>query len=399
LEGKHSEFFVVNLNFFGVSHLNLILKTMIITRKIQIYIPENDKKLRKEYYETLYNNRYIAVKIANMTVSHLFALDNSMPYLSEEDKDSITFLGVKGDKATRRNAPYVVASEAFKGQIDMGVCSTIQNTVRKHYQEDKKAGMWKRSLRSYKANMPVPYQANRFRDIRVADYETKDGKKRSGIFFTLTGIPFQMCFGRDRSGNRIIVERIISGEYKMVTSSIQVDDDKKKIFLLLCVDIPQKEVVLKPDKKLYAFLGVFNPITCTTDINSEYRVWKIGTEEEFNHRRRQIQEAVKRCQINNKYSVGGKGRKKKNKAIERFHDKEKNYVDTKLHTYSRMLVDMAIKHECSEIVLMKQIEREDKAKEDNKNEKPFVLRNWSYYGLKDKIQYKSKMYGIKLTVE
>jgi hypothetical protein len=379
---------------------------MIITRKIQIYIPEKDKKLRKEFYETLYNNRYVAVKIANMTVSHLFALDNSMPYLSEEDRDTVTFLGVKGDKATRRNAPYVAASEAFKGQIDMGVCSTIQNTVQKHYQEDKKAGMWKRSLRSYKANMPVPYQANRFQDIRVADYETKDGKKRSGIFFTLTGIPFQMCFGRDRSGNRLIVERVISGEYKMATSSIQIDDEKKKIFLLLCVDIPKKEVTLKPDKKMFAFLGVFNPIVCTTEVAESldamddiYKVWKVGTEEEFNHRRRQIQEAVKRCQENNKYSVGGKGRKKKNKALDRYHDKEKNYVDTKLHTYSRMLVDMAVKHECSEIVLMKQKEREDKAKEDNQNEKPFVLRNWSYYGLKEKIQYKSNMYGIKITVE
>lgn len=380
---------------------------MIITRKIQIYIPENDKKLRKEYYETLYNNRYIAVKIANMTVSHLFALDNSMPYLSKEDKDSITFLGVKGDKATRRNAPYVVASEAFKGQIDMGVCSTIQNTVQKNYQEDKKAGMWKRSLRSYKANMPVPYQANRFRDIRVADYETKDGKKRSGVFFTLTGIPLQMCFGRDRSGNRIIVERIISGEYKMVTSSIQIDDDKGKIFLLLCVDIPQKEVTLKPDKKLYAFLGVFDPIVCTTEItdsldakgDSAYRVWEIGTEEEFNYRRRQIQESVKRCQVNNRYNVGGKGRKKKNKAIDRFADKEKNYVDTKLHTYSRMLVDMAIKHECSEIVLKKQKERADEAKDNNKDGDNFVLRNWGYYGLTEKIKYKAKMYGIEITVE
>lgn len=379
---------------------------MIITRKIQIYIPEKDKNLRKEFYDRLYNNRYIAVKIANMTVSHLFALDNSMPYLSEEDRDTVTFLGVKGDKATRRNAPYVAASEAFKGQIDMRVCSTIQNTVQKYYQEDKKSGMWKRSLRSYKSNMPVPYQANMFQNMRISDYETKDGKKRSGVFFTLTGIPFQMCFGRDRSGNRIIVEKIINGEYKMVTSSIQIDDDKGKIFLLLCVDIPKKEVTLKPDKKMFAFLGVFNPIVCTTEVAESldamddiYKVWKVGTEEEFNHRRRQIQEAVKRCQKNNKYSVGGKGRKKKNKALDRYHDKEKNYVDTKLHTYSRMLVDMAVKHECSEIVLMKQKEREDKAKEDNQNEKPFVLRNWSYYGLKEKIQYKSKMYGIKLTVE
>lgn len=380
---------------------------MIITRKIQIYIPEKDKDLRKEYYEKLYNNRYIAVKIANMTVSHLFALDNSMPYLSDEDRDTVAFLGVKGDKATRRNAPYVAASNAFKGQIDMRVCSTIQNTVQKHYQADKKAGMWKRSLRSYKANMPVPYQANRFTNLRVADYETKDGKIRSGVFFTLTGIPFQMAFGRDRSGNRAIVEKIISGGYKMVTSSIQIDDEKKKIFLQLCVDIPKKETVLKADKKLFAFLGVFNPIVCTTeankdlydDLNNAYRVWEIGTEEEFNHRRRQIQEAVRRCQKNNRYSVGGKGRKKKTKALGRFKEKEKNYVDTKLHTYSRMLVDLAVKHECSEIVLMKQKEREEKAKDDNQKEKPFVLRNWGYYGLKDKIKYKSDMHGIKFTVE
>lgn len=381
---------------------------MIITRKIQIYIPEKDKELRKSYYDKLYNDRYTAVKIANMTVSHLFALDNSMPYLSEEDKDTITFLGVKGDKATRRNAPYVAASEAFKGKIDMGVCSTIQNTVQKSYQEDKKAGMWRRSLRSYKANMPIPYQSKRFLNLRAEDYKTKDGTTRSGIFFTLTGIPFQMAFGRDRSGNRIIVDRIIAGEYKMVTSSIQIDDDKGKIYLLLCVDIPKKETVLKPDKKLFAFLGVFNPIVCTTEVKNlydkdeyeeTYKVWEIGTEEEFNHRRRQIQEAVKRCQEHNKYTNGGKGRKKKTKALDRFKNKEKSYVDTKLHTYSRMLVDLAIKHECGEIVLLKQKEREEKAKKDNENEKPFVLRNWSYYGLKEKIQYKSDMHGIKLTVE
>ena len=51
---------------------------------------------------------------------------------------------------------------------------------------------------------------------------------------------------------------------------------------------------------------------------------------------------------------GGKGRKKKCQAIERWHEKEKNYVDTKLHIYSRMLVDMAVKHKCGKIVLMNQ---------------------------------------------
>ena len=65
---------------------------MIITRKIQIFIPENDKDLRKAYYDKLYANRNIAVKVANMAMSHLFALDNTTPYLSEEDREKIVYL-------------------------------------------------------------------------------------------------------------------------------------------------------------------------------------------------------------------------------------------------------------------------------------------------------------------
>lgn len=376
---------------------------MIITRKIEVYICESDKDLRRSYYEKLYDSRDIAVKTANMCVSHLFALDNTMPYLSDEDKDTITFLGVKGDKATRQNAPYVAASEAFKGQADMGMISCLIQDVRKMYQDDRKKGMWNKSLRSYKSNMPMPFKRERFINLRFADYTDGEGKQRNGCFFTLTGIPFQMKFGRDRSNNRLIVERVISGEYKMCTSSIVVD--RKKTFLLLCVDIPKQDKSLDPKKTMYAFLGVMNPIRCTCDVRAkqEYdsgmKFFEIGTAEEFNYRRRQIQEAVRRCQVNNRYAVGGKGRKKKCQAIERWHEKEKNYVDTKLHTYSRMLVDLAVKHRCGNIVLMNQTHREEIAKEDNADGDNFVLRNWTYYGFKEKIAYKCKMVGIKLDVE
>ena len=376
---------------------------MVITRKIEVFICEDDKDQRKAYYDKLYANRDIAVKVANMAMSHLFALDNTMPYLSDEDKETITFLGVKGNKATKQNAPYVAASQLFKGQADMGMVSCVLQNAQKMYQDDRKKGMWNKSLRSYKSNMPVPFKADRFLDLRFAEYEDKEGKKREGCFFTLMGIPFQCRFGRDRSGNRLIVERVINGEYKMCTSSIQVDG--RKVFLMLCVDIPQKEVKLKEDKTLYAFLGVMNPIVCTCDVRAakEYdsgmKTFEIGTAEEFNYRRRQIQEAVRRCQINNRYSVGGKGRKKKCQAIDRWHDKENNYVDTKLHTYSRLLVDLAVKHSCGKIVLMNQTHREDDAKSENAEGDNFVLRNWTYYGLKEKIAYKCKMYGIKMEVQ
>lgn len=376
---------------------------MVITRKIEVFVAEDDKEMRKAYYDKLYANRDIAVKVANMCASHLFALDNTMPYLSDEDKEKVTFLGVSGDASTKRNAPYVAASEAFKGQADMGMVSCVLQNVQKMYQDDRKKGMWARSLRSYKSNMPVPYQAKRFANLHFAEYISGNGEKREGCFFTLTGIPMQMRFGRDRSGNRTIVERVVDGDYKMCTSSIQFDG--KKIFLLLCVDVPKKEVKLDAKKILFAYLDVDVPIRCTTDVRAakEYdsgmKWFEIGTKEEFLYRRRQIQEFVRRCQINNKYSTGGKGRKKKCQALEHWHEKELNYVGTKLHMYSRMLVDVAMKHKCGKIVLVNQKEREEKAKEENMRGEPFLLRNWSYYGLKDKIKYKSRMVGIEVADE
>lgn len=377
---------------------------MIITRKIQIYVCEEDKDLRKDFVHTIYQWRDLVRRGANTIVAHKFTQENikDFIYIKDEIKEKFYVKNIlkEGKGMSEQNTTYRVLSDMLKGKVPADIYACLNQAVANTYKETRKdLYTGKSSLRSYKNNIPIPFSAKSLLNLNW----NKEDKR---FYFTLFGIPFATALGRDRSNNKVIIERILSGEYKMCSSSIQIDDNRKKMFLLLCVDIPQKEVILKPDKKLYAFLGVFNPIVCTTEItesleakDNAYKVWEIGTEEEFNHRRRQIQEAVKRCQINNKYSVGGKGRKKKNKALERFQDKEKNYVDTKLHTYSRMLVDMAIKHECSEIVLMKQKEREVKAKEDNAEEKPFVLRNWSYYGLKEKIQYKSKMYGIKLTVE
>lgn len=408
---------------------------MVITRKIEVFVCENDKDSRRAYYEKLYAIRNIAQEAANRATSMLYAIDNLIPCLDEESRKLIQYIGTKGTRASRQNAAYTIMSYLYKDKMPgiMDMLSNLAQYVTKNYTEDRKKGSWKHSLRSYKGTLPVPYQKKSFQNFRFAEYENGDGEKREGCFFTLAGIPFQMRFGRDRSGNRLIVERVLNGEYKMCTSSIQIkeviekldllEEDKKqhenkqgkdekkkkkqkqKIFLNLCVDIPEKEVKVDKNKKLFAFLGVMNPIICTCDVraakeyDSGYKWFEIGTKEEFNYRRRQIQDAVRRCQINNRYSEGGKGRKKKCQAIERWHEKENNYVDTKLHTYSRMLVDLAVKHGCGTIVLMRQTHREDEAKDDNQNGEPFVLRNWTYFGFKEKIGYKCKMVGIDLKEE
>ncbi len=376
---------------------------MIITRKIQVYVSENDASQKKEYIRTIYAWRDLVRRAANMIVSHKFVQQQARDFLYFKDdvqeKLYIKDLLKEGKGMSEQNTTYRIASEMLKGKVPADIYSCLNQSVANTFKETvKDINTGKASVRSYKNNIPIPFSAKALSNIHWDD----DDKR---FYFTLFGTPFACSLGRDRSNNQSVINKAISGEYKMCSSSLQIDDTKKKMFLLLCVDIPKKDVELKEGKKMYAFLGVMNPIVCTTEINSKQsydsgmRCFDIGTKEEFNYRRRQIQEAVKRCQIENRYSDGGKGRKRKTQAILRFRDKERNYVETKLHTYSKMLVDLAIKHKCSEIILMNQVSREDKAKSDNQNGEPFVLRNWSYYGLKTKIEYKSKMNGIKLTIE
>lgn len=375
---------------------------MIITRKIQVYVYDEDVDQKKNFIHTLYEWRDLTRRAANTIVAHKFVQQNikDFIYIKDEmqDKFYVKDLLKEGKGMSEQNVTYKVCSEMCKGKMPSDIYSCLNQAVANTFKEtlpDMLRGI--ASVRSYKNNIPIPFSKDALSNIH---WNAEDKR----FYFTLFGIPFACALGRDRSNNEAVINRCISGEYKMCSSSLQIDDRKKKMYLLLCCDIPKKEVKLKEGKKMYAYLGWFNPIVCTTEViakndyDSGMKVYEIGTEEEFNHRRRQIQDAVRRCMINARYSAGGRGRKKM-QSVERWHEKENHYVDTKLHTYSRMLVDLAVKHQCSEIVLMKETPREIFAKEENENGRPLVLRNWSYYSLKSKIEYKSKMVGIKLTIE
>jgi transposase len=80
--------------------------------------------------------------------------------------------------------------------------------------------------------------------------------------------------------------------------------------------------------------------------------------------------------------------------LSEFQGKEKKYITNKLHLYSRRLIDICVKHKAGTLLLINQQEKEAVAKEDE-----FLLRNWSYYGLKEKIAYKAQKVGITLIVE
>jgi transposase len=363
---------------------------MIITRKIQVFVSDENKDLRKEMVHTIYTWRDLVRRTANMIVAHKFVQQQvrDFVYLKDEIQEKFYVKDIlkEGKGMSEQNTTYRIAADMLKGKVPADIYSCLNQAVANTFKETvKDVNTGKASVRSYKNNIPMPFSAKALSNIHWSEEDSR-------FYFILFGIPFATALGRDRSNNKVIIERAISKEYKLCSSSLQIDDKKKKMFLLLCVDIPKKEVELENGKQLLATLDVMTPIVAV--IGSKR--YEIGTKEEFTYRRMQIQEAVRRCQIENRYNNGGKGRKRKTQAIERFHEKENNYVDTKLHTYSRMLVDLAVKNKCSEIVLLDQKRREDEAKEDNENGEPFVLRNWSYFGLESKIEYKAKMVGITL---
>jgi hypothetical protein len=120
----------------------------------------------------------------------------------------------------------------------------------------------------------------------------------------------------------------------------------------------------------------------------------IGSKEEFLYRRLAIQAARSRAQKDASFNRGQHGRRRKLKPLQHFRDREWNYVQQRLHVYSRQLIDLCVKHRAGSLILVGQTEKEAAAVGEE-----FVLRNWSYYALKEKIQYKASKAGVLVITE
>jgi len=358
---------------------------MTLTRKVEIFISEDDKELRKQFYRQVYNWRHLVVNGANELLSYLYSIDRLKYYkfLNENTKIELGITGASGKPVKENSASYVLLSERMKGRIPMDILNCVQRLAVKKYLSIK-AEIFKgnSTLFTYKNNTPVPFSSTSMKHLCL---DEESGR----YFFTLFGIRFGIVFGRDRSNNRRVIENCIIGEYDLCESAILIDDARKKLYLILNYSAPQSTATFVEDRYVDAMLSIDTPITAT--FNGETKV--IGNKEEYLHRRLQIQAGIRRAQINSRYSEGGKGRKRKLQAVSRFHNKEKDYIKTRIHTYSKMLVDYAIENKCKTINLVNQTAKENEAKKD-----PFLLRNWGYYGLRKNIEYKASIYGIKVNI-
>lgn len=360
--------------------------TIILTRKIQIYLDCDDKGKRSEYYEKLFKWQDMVYRGSNLVLTHQYIQEQikDLIYLRDDIKVKLANFNKDPDgilTTSKMNTTYRILSLYFKGKLPSNIISTMNMTLNRVFTADR-AAYWKgeRSLRNYKKNMPIPFSGDQ---VKLSNDE-----KGRDFKLTLFKIPFRTYLGKDRSDKRVLLQRALIGQIKIRTSSIQIV--KGKIFLLLALELPRKQHELKEHIIAEASLSVEHPITVSID--KDY--YQIGYKEEFLYRRMAIQAARNRMQKAAAFNKGGHGRKKKLKSLQLFNEKERRYVDSRLHLYSRRLIDICVKSEAGTLLLVNQTNKEAVAKEDE-----FLLRNWSYYGLIEKIKYKADMAGINVIVE
>ncbi|MCX2678894.1 hypothetical protein OOZ15_02985 [Galbibacter sp. EGI 63066] len=360
--------------------------TLKLTRKIQITVDLPTKEERKEAVNKLYQWQNRCYRAANLIVSHLYVQEMIKDFfyltegikhkLADEKKDELGIL-----KGSQINTTYLVVSKRFKGQIPTDILSSLNNTLRSSFNKNK-SDYWKglRSLKNFRRDIAFPIRS---RNIIKLSYK----KEKKAFCFRLFSIPFKTYLGKDFTDKRRLLECLVDGDIKLCSSHIKLKEGK--IFWMATFEIEKEKHDLKTEIIAEASLSLEYPIVVKTGKTK----LTIGTKEEFLYRRLAIQAARKRAQVGATYCKSGKGRKRKLKAVDKFRNTESNYVSHRIHVYSRKLIDFCIKHRAGTLILLKQEDKIGLAKEEE-----FVLRNWSYYQLMNKIKYKADKSGIELII-
>ncbi|HEA31459.1 MAG TPA: hypothetical protein ENH91_15955 [Leeuwenhoekiella sp.] len=362
-------------------------KTITLTRKIQLLVDLPTKEERKEVLDKLYQWQNRCFRAANIIVSHqyvqemikeFFYLSEGVKYkLTDQKKDELGIL-----QRSRINTTYRVVCDRFRGDIPLDMLSSLNRTLLSSFNKNR-TEYWsgERSLKNFRRDMAVPFGGD-------CIYKIYHDPEKKAFCFNLFQLPFKTYLGKDFTDKRRLLEELSKKERKLRTSHIKLEGGK--IFWLAVFEFEKEEHQLKPEVIAEASLSLEHPIVVKAN---KFRL-SIGSREEFLYRRLAIQSARKRAQVGATHCRSGKGIKRKTKAVDKFRKAERNYVHQRLHVYSRKLIDFCIKHRAGTLILLNQEEKIAMAKEEQ-----FVLRNWSYYELTEKIKYKAEKAGIELIVD
>lgn len=303
------------------------------------------------------------------------------------------------DEMSTHSVAYKFATE-LETNIYSQILTQIQEKVYQDFlndQEEVREG--KRSIRTYKKGMPIPFPWNK--NIRMEYAKTDDDYEFYIKWYN--GIRFHLFFGNDKSNNRLIVKRCFkldefcNDNYIMRTSSIKMvkGDKGTELYLLLVVDIPEEKHELNNNIVVGVDLGINVPVYVATNITEERKYF--GDREHFFNTRMAFEKRFHSFQ-RLKGTAGGRGRTKKLQPLERLKNAEKNWVHTQNHYFSRDVIKFALQVKAATIQ-MEDLSGYGKDDEGNVIErKKFILGKWSYNELQNMITYKAKKVGMKVNM-
>ena len=256
-------------------------------------------------------------------------------------------------QCSKQNSTYQLVSKEFKQYIPSDILANLNQKIQENYNNNqKKIESGERALSTYKKGMEIPFSIRENKRLKLFI-------KEEGIYLKwFKEILFRLEFGKDASNNRCIVERLIESDrqqknkgedYVANNSSIKLVKYGKstRIFLLLSIDIPAKKQVLDKDVVLGVDLGIKCPLYLAINKNDNFKM-QIGDIEHFHNQRTMFQKRFKSLQ-KLMCTQGGHGRKKKLEPLEKLKEKERNWVHTQNHVYSREVIKQALKQNAGTI--------------------------------------------------
>ncbi len=296
-------------------------------------------------------------------------------YPKDKDVLNYTLSGYVYDKT--KEGHYLNSANSSTSTRD--VCTAFKNAQKEMLQGTK-------SILSYKADQPLDLHN---KTISLSYDGTNFHAKLSLLnqtgmkLYNIKQFDYRLVV-KEKSA-RTILERCIDGVYKVSGSKLIYDRKKRMWCLNLSYSFEKEVSPLDKDKILGVDLGVVYPICASVHGDLNRLIIKGGEIEEFRKRvearRIQLLEQTKYCGDGRI----GHGRKKRIAPAFRVENVIANFRDTTNHKYSRALIEFAKAQGCGTI----QLEKLTGISSQNA-----FLKNWSYFDLQAKIEYKAKEEGI-----
>lgn len=357
----------------------------------------------KEVKKIIKNMNYLACKASNKAIKMWQLHAEEMMERKSEDKN---FDIIKYEKDTYGKSYRNVIEGKMKEIMNICHVANVGTLHQQLVQSDW--GRLKKDVLNYRANVPT-YKLDTPYFIKNNNYKlyNNGGWLVDIAFFNKAGLnnygykvghKFEFEIDKIDNNKKSTITKIINGEYKQGSAQISISK-KGKIELIISFGF-EKEINNQLDKN--RIMGIDLGIAKVATMS----VWDENTLnwDRFSYKHNIIDGAeliafrqkyynIRRSlSITSKY-VGegriGHGYKTRMKPVDRIRNKVSNFADTYNHKISKYIVEFAVKNSCGIIQM------EDLSGATSYAHEKF-LKEWSYYDLQSKIEYKAKEHGIEI---